>query len=640
MFSRWKIHHPALIISLLLVLISNRVSADDETAHEVTDLSYGVALYHFFQDKYFSAITDLIVAKHYRRLNTEDKNPELLLGGMYLSYGLPQKSSDIFNELLSESNNSTTDSVRDRALFHLGKNYYQAGFLHEAENTLGKIAYSLNDDLQAEKLYMLANIYIADNQLDKAMEQLDQFPTDKVWGDYIKYNTGTSLIRNQQVETGRKLLKSLSDNTSSNYELNILKDKANIALAYTALNNKDYTLANQHFEQVRLDSSQTSNALLGLGWAWYQQGMIDKALTAWLELSHQQQSSPAKHEAMVTVPYAFEKSARPEQALYEYSNAINNYKQDLKEINNIIRSIESGQFIKTLKLTSLGTESSLPASILKNIDPITNKYLSDLFTSYDFHQALKNYQELSYLFYTLNHWQNNLPALKVILEEKRLTYNKKIAGGSHKPKIQLARKLHQQREQLAARVKQLSQNDETMELVSDEERERLEMLNKASATINRLSKNEDLEEEQDRVRLLYGLMHWDITTDYAARMWTTQKNMNELNAAVMKMNTSIRSLSSTWEQAPARFSSFNQRIRDKGSKIEKLRARMHAALKQQETVISAMALATATEYASRLKMYHDRALFAKARIFDSLTLPPRPANDAANNNGADKHAVN
>ncbi|MFW2371637.1 MAG: hypothetical protein ACN4GM_00830 [Gammaproteobacteria bacterium] len=597
--------------------------ADEDTHHSVTDLSYGVSLYHFFQDKYFSAISDLIVAKHYRRLDTQDKNPELLLGGMYLSYGLPQKSSEIFNELLDQKDNNASASVRDRALYHLGKNYYQAGLMSKAEQSLIKITDTLNDQHEAERLYMLANIYLSNNRLDESLNLLNLIPGGTTWEDYIKFNTGTGLIKAERKDEGTSLLEGMGSNDSYNYEKKILKDKANIALAYTALNSQEYQKANVYFERVRLNGSQTDDALLGLGWAWYSQGAIEKALASWFELSKQRQSSPAKHEALIAIPYAFEKINNHDQALHEYDKAIDNYKQDIKELNHLIQSIQSGRFIEQLNPGTLGTESSLPASILKNIDPITNKYLSELFTSHKFHQSLQNYQELSYLFYTLNHWRNNLPALEIILNEKRKAYNSKLKQGVQRPKINRARQLHSQRNTLALHVQKLSKNEQTMELVSDKEREKLSMLVKARKTIKKIHNQEDLQEENDKIRLLNGLMHWDITTSYARRLWDTQKNLNELDHAIKKMNTSIKSLSNTWQQAPTRFGGFHQKIKDKKTRINQLKSRMYAALKEQEQSLSKMALNTAIEYSNRLKMYHDRALFAKARIYDSLTSPDK-----------------
>ena len=87
---------------LLLLVMNGYAHAETEIEHEVEDLPYGLSLFHFYQEKYFSAITDLLVAKHYKTLSSQDKNPELLLGGLYLSYGLQHKSAAILSNIINE----------------------------------------------------------------------------------------------------------------------------------------------------------------------------------------------------------------------------------------------------------------------------------------------------------------------------------------------------------------------------------------------------------------------------------------------------------------------------------------------------------------------------------------------------------
>ncbi|HEY9051673.1 MAG TPA: hypothetical protein VIQ03_09025, partial [Gammaproteobacteria bacterium] len=406
---------------------------ENKERYSLSDLSYGTSLFNFFQEKYFSAITDLTVAKHHKKLNTEDKNAELLLGGMYLSYGLPDKASEVFTELLDEATEATSKSVRDKALYHASKYYYDSHRYDDAKKYLLKIGDTLSDEFQAEKLYMLINIYIKEGKFKEAIPLLYAFPANSLWKEYSQFNIATGLIKTQERDKGIDLLKPIAGKEANSYERKILKDKSNIAIAYTQLLSSKPDEANIHFERVRLEGSQTSNALLGLGWTWYQQSIYDKALIAWLELANQPFSSSAKQEALITIPNVFEKTDRPSDALHHYDIAIDNYVSDLSEINQVIASIKSGSFIQSLSPGALGIESSNPNIILKNVGPITNKYLSALFVSREFHDAVKNLQELRYLGFTLNKWKNNLPALDLILEEKRLTYNNKIKDNDHRP---------------------------------------------------------------------------------------------------------------------------------------------------------------------------------------------------------------
>lgn len=597
--------------------------ADEKEHYSISDLMYGTSLFNFFQEKYFSAITDLTVAKHHKKLNTEDKNAELLLGGMYLSYGLPDKASEVFTELLDQATETTSQSVRDKALYHTVKYYYDTHRLDDAKKFIYKIGDSLSDDFQAEKLYMLINIAINDGNFKESIPLLHAFPEGSIWKDYSQYNIATALIKAQQHDKGIDLLEDVASMNAYNYERRILKDKANIALAYTYLLTNNSDKASIHFENVRLKGSQTSNALLGLGWTWYQKSLYDKALVSWLELANQPVSSYARQEALITIPYVFEKTDKAPDALHHYNIAIDSYNSELAEIELVISSIKDGSFIRSLKPGALGIETSNPSTILKNVGPITNKYLSELFVSLDFHDAVKNLQELRYLGFTLNKWKSNLPALNLILEEKRLTYNRKIKDNDHRPLLDRSRALLIKRDKLIETINAFQADDSTLDMITDNEQQQLESLNKIKARIEKLHNHTDISEQKDKLRLMQGMLVWQINTDYASRLWEIRKSTKELDIVIKQMQSSIASLSNTWKEAPARHKYFLGEISQKNARIKQLHQDIENSIATQENIIASMALETANQYANRLKMLHDRALFAKARIYDSLTTPKK-----------------
>jgi len=651
--------HPILsaIFLLLLTAISLTCYAEseheNEIEHEVEDLSYGLSLFHFYQGKYFSAISDILVAKHYKRLSSEDRNPELLLGGLYLSYGLQHKSSDIFSRIIleetefekqqeasNEKNNEdipviseeeqkkspwtkkpkviikTPQYVRDRAWFHLGKNHYQNGFIEDAEVALSSVKDTLSGEYEAERLFILINIYTQTNQIEKAAEILDHFDDDSIWYDYARFNVGAALIKSDKMEDGIQLLKELAETKSKNRERRILQDKANLALAYTSLKTDNPVAAGQYFETIRLNDIEATKALLGIGWSLYKQNKFDSALTPWMELANREKSDPSVQEALVTIPNAFEKINNHSQALHQYNLAISIYQEQLDKIEKILLSIHNGEFLKKLKLSSLGKESTTPFSILFNITRTSNQYLLPLISSKEFHDALTTYQEVTYLSYTLNRWLEGLPALNLILREKIKRYNSKLTDTVHDPKIKLSKKLRKKRNTLANKLYSVKRNKKVLQLATIEEQEKLETLKNIKKIIN--NNKDDYEEEDGKQKLLYGLMYWDIATDYKPRLWTAQKNLKELDKALYGMSRSMYSLNKVWKNAPSMFGNFSKQIKEKLSRIKSIKKEMAVSLQQQETHLKNMALKVIYKQRNRLKLYNDRAMFSRARIYDSL----------------------
>src|SRR5210317_1981801 len=78
----------------------------------VEDLHYGEVLFYFYSEDYFSAIVHLLAADESQRLSRSETESQVLLGGLYLSYGLHDEADRIFHSVLDEA---ADPGVRDRA---------------------------------------------------------------------------------------------------------------------------------------------------------------------------------------------------------------------------------------------------------------------------------------------------------------------------------------------------------------------------------------------------------------------------------------------------------------------------------------------------------------------------------------------
>src|ERR1700704_3686031 len=105
--------------------------------HAVQDLAYGDVLFYFFQDDYFDSITRLLAARQLDRIPHTQGEAELLLGGLYLSLGEHVEAGRIFEALL---NQNTSETVRNKAWFYLGKVWYQRGYLDDSERALRQVS--------------------------------------------------------------------------------------------------------------------------------------------------------------------------------------------------------------------------------------------------------------------------------------------------------------------------------------------------------------------------------------------------------------------------------------------------------------------------------------------------------------------
>jgi hypothetical protein len=613
-----------LIACFFIATVYGSVNAGEKSSHQVKDLSYGVSLYHFFQEKYFSAITELLVAEHYQRIKSDDNNPPLLLGGLYLSYDLHKQSSETFQQLLKNEDIELPVTIKDQARFLLGKNHYSDGLYAQAEALFIEIEDGLDLESDEEKLFLMNSIFLRNDDYVQAQKTLEYFSSGSVWKDYAKFNTASHLMQHtdeESVELAYDFFEELAATDSLHIEKLILKDKANLALAYISLRDGRYKESIGYFNKIRLKGIETNKALLGVGWARYRENEFQEAVIPWMHLaSSQTESDLAVQEAFISIPYAFEKMKLDDQALHHYGLALDSYKFQLNETEQLIGFIKSKKFIKQLNPGSLGKETTSAINVIKSLDPLLTQYLLPFLSSNEFQREAKSYMEFMHLRYMLNHWQNNIPALQMILKEKRKTYNDKLSKTMDDESLNKAKVLTQKRDKLAQQIKQIEDDEDAQQLASSKEVEGLKLLSDSGNRFELLRgfEEEDLSDSQYKYRLLKGRMLWEIETDYPVRIWVVKKQLKQLNAAVNDMNSSMVSLQAAWKTAPSDFSGFDARIANKDAQIKNLKKKVNQAILSQENKLRMMALEQLRLHRNQIKLYHDRALYAKARLYDSL----------------------
>src|SRR5580700_4260673 len=139
---------------------------------DVKDLHYGDVLFYFYQDDFFDSITRLLSARQLERLPNTQGEAELLLGGLYLSLGEHVEAGNIFERLL---NSNTSEAVRNKAWFYLGKVWYQRGYLEESERALRQVSEKTQPRISAERYMLLAQLMLRQDRYDDAITALSSW---------------------------------------------------------------------------------------------------------------------------------------------------------------------------------------------------------------------------------------------------------------------------------------------------------------------------------------------------------------------------------------------------------------------------------------------------------------------------------
>ena len=584
------------------------------TNSSVQDLAYGEVLFHFFQDDHFSALTRLLAAQTRGELPSHAEEAELLLGGLYLSYGQHRLAGQIFAELLEQS---VDPELHDRAWFFLAKIWHQRGYLQESESALTRISAVLPAELEPQRQMLHAQVLMEQQRLDEALAILQAWrrPQDE-WVGYTKYNIGVALVRLGRVVEGAGVLAEVGQLEPENPELNALRDKANVALGYAWLQATRPVDAKQPLQRVRLDGPYSNKALLGMGWSDAEQQNYQAALAPWVELRGRSLLDAAVQESLLAVPYAFAQLGADKQAADYYVDAIEALNFEIFRLEDAIESIYDGSLIAELLEQDSADGSGWYWRLDDIPDSVESQYLYELMSTHRFQEGLKSYRDLVFLSENLDHWAESLSAFDDILDTKQRAYQQRL------PLIDssLARmdldEMAQYRVNLESRLVTIERSDDVVSLGTPAQQQLWRDLQDMEPKLQRLADDARGEELRDKQRFLKGLLLWELRRDYKARLWAERKSLRELDREIKEAQRRHHQVDSARDEWPDEFSALTARIAALTPRVAGLKAQASASLARQQGFLQAIAVEELEAQSARLRTYMVQARFALATIYD------------------------
>jgi len=604
-----------LYLWLALLAPAQAVQAADDGREPIVvqDPHYGEVLFYFYQEDYFPAIVRVLAAKERQQFDDHADEAELLLGGMYLSYGHHLEAAEIFERLLA---NNVAPDIRDRTWFFLAKIWYQRGYLDKSQQALSYIERELPKNLQREALMLQSQILIDAGDYDAAIERLQNWKGRTEWARYAKFNLGVALVRLGRVDEAARLLDDLGDLDPYNDELTALRDKANLALGYALLQDGQPRAAKAPLQRVRLEGPFSNKALLGVGWADAETDNYQRALVPWMELRSRNLLDSAVQESMLAIPYAMAKLDSISQAADHYLNAIEAFYEETNRLDRTIQHIESGQFfddfVEDDPLDSTGWYwrlEELP-------EGLEGRYLFHLLATHKFQEGLKNYRDLSYLYRNLDEWQLNVDVYSNMLETRKEAYAQRL------PRVQdsLARA------DLDGMVGRKLEFDSTLNNIEESHdwlalatRSEFEMWGEITGLENTPALRADIpeaDEVRDKIRLLKGVLQWNLERDFGDRLWRIRRNLRQSGEALVATQRSRRQIDETMRLEPLRFDELSNRVYGLAPRIEGTKMRVEDALSKQRAFLQSIAVGELQAQKQRLDIYTVQARFALAAIYD------------------------
>jgi hypothetical protein len=615
---------------------------EPQLANVVRDPHYGDTLFHFYQSHYFTSITGLMVSQHFDRVSKHADEAEVLRGGLLLSYGLHREAGQIFAQLIEKG---AAPPVRARAWYYLAKIRYQRGFLADAEDALGRIETRLPPELDDDRVLLHANVLMARGAFADAVTVLNDIaaedktkakkkdknaPLDtKVSPRQIaRYNLGVAMVKNGDIAAGSALLDEIGRASAANEEQRSLRDRANLALGFAALQDNRPADARAVLQRVRLASMHANNALLGFGWAADSLKEPREALVPWTELMGRDPSDAAVLEARIAVPYALASLGAYGQSLDSYNQAIDSFGAENTALDESISAVRAGKLVDGLIERNPGEEMGWFWAIGELPELPHASHLKLVLAKHEFQEAFKNYRDLRFLSGNLDAWRDKLVVFDAMLGNRKRAFDERLPKTREQQGGLGIAKLQAQRDQLAAELARAEEAGDGVALADEKERELQaklagiqEVLGKLNETALDPESAQVRESAKERARLAAGVLTWNLAQQHKPRLWDAQKAMKITDAELAEATRRDAALAQAARDEPQRFADFAKRLAELDGRVKALIPRVAALSREQQGEVQELAVAELVTQKERLAAYSMQARFAVAQLYDRATDP-------------------
>ncbi|HEX4869991.1 MAG TPA: tetratricopeptide repeat protein [Moraxellaceae bacterium] len=405
----------AAIVALSLPALASAADLRQRLSvrQEANEVVIGETMHDFYQGDSFAALNTLVLAKAMGRIDDSVTSSEMLLGDLYTAFGMPDEADNIFARLVTRDMRSQT---RNETMFRQGRLQYRQGKYFEAERILNVPLDAQMTPLETERRVMLANVLMSRNAFDEARAALNPITLDNPMGPYATYNIGVSHLRSNHAPEGKQLLEQVMNLPVSDSEINnALKDRAALALGYDYLQLQQPEKAREALVNVRLKGPFSNNAILALGWSYYERKDYKRALAYWLELLTRNTADASVQEAMLLAPRAYEALQANQQALYGYQLAASTLTGQLDTLDRIEQDIGTPGWLDRLDPSPMDDRFGDPLAVPDTVvprDPVTIAQLYTLFSSHPFNEGFQQYSQLKRLRSVLDARSNELRAMR------------------------------------------------------------------------------------------------------------------------------------------------------------------------------------------------------------------------------------
>lgn len=426
-------------ISVHIILLTTLLGSMYTNARNMPDELYqGMIQFELDSGRYFDALA--LMDDKYKKSNGIEYLTALQ--GFNINHDLP----DLIKNAKAQK------QLTDADYYKLGRSEYLSGDCLAALKLFKNIQNNLPLDLKEPLAFYRANCFIKLGSNVRAAQSLTGM-MGGIWVAYAYYNLAVSYAAGSRDKTKALVALRVAEslNTGASKEAKSLNDKINLVAGKLYLESDKKDSAVQFFKKVYLNSDSTPAALYLNGLAQLELGDFRSATQAWHSLKPYPLINQSVSEALLAIPFAFERSGYISQTIEAYLEASNTFEAEIQKIDKIDGLLEKYGAVKIFIDDSEieGLEWFLAKDIVKNTARAT--YYQFLVQDYGFYDQVQLFEELSFLQTALDFWASQLQVFEQSIKSKMSSFRNKQSRFSS---TELKREIDAQKGQIDSLGKQ------------------------------------------------------------------------------------------------------------------------------------------------------------------------------------------
>ncbi len=413
MWLRWSSSQIRCLWVLVVLMLPLATTAKgDET--EARDLKYGAVLFQYFQQNYFETLVEYAWAEEHGGIANHGTYPELLKGGVSLSYGLDEQAEGIFDRL---ADSNLSEPVRNRARFYLGKMQYLRGETATAARNLNQIQGRMPAQVDAEYRYLAALVNVKLGYLDAGKNVAESIQPGSPFAPYFYFNLAISLERQGRTADAVESLERVLAFDDGSAERQRLADRARMALAHLYASHDDMPNAGLQLANINTRGAYSNRGLLGASWLAINAGDYRQALAPLDVLTSRSVALPEVQEAILLRPHVYERLGLEGRAARGFINADHRFRHTLRQLTEARETLAQADvlelFVRNLEdvLDQSDWFGQAPSVAVNRLSP----FLVELMSEHTFQSVLKDLRDLYAIRNNLKRWQNRRSDFSTIL---------------------------------------------------------------------------------------------------------------------------------------------------------------------------------------------------------------------------------